>query len=438
MPILIMFYEAAPVIEPTNNDNEEEEFIVEDVLGSDFENYTSNFPLINTPIKIEVGTKFHSMEIAVHFMEQYAFQNNFAIFKHKNEKFSDGTNRKRVFKCDLGGRYIEKSSRPILGKEKSKGSKKQGCMWQININKRVNSPIVTVTSFNNEHNHEISIETVKFATTYKKFSEEIMELIEFYVVHGRCDAGTIRNLLKPKYPDRVFLTQDLGNAIQRIKQEKGLNLGDAASLLMKLLELQANDPAWFVKPLIDDTSNRLIGIFWMSPEQRERWSKYYDIIIHDNTARTNKYNYPLSLFILIDNYNKSRLAAQAFMQDERQESYEWLLQCCLEACEIPLLTFVTDSDPAMIAAISTVFPETHHMQCLYHLYQNLPKNLRSCLGSSLYKEFLKDFKEIQQSHCESVFEQRSQGIIEKYEAGSKYITTMLLNRKHTWVKCFTS
>ncbi|CAB5367956.1 unnamed protein product [Rhizophagus irregularis] len=56
----------------------------------------------------------------------------------------------------------------------------------------------------------------------------------------------------------------------------------------------------------------------MSPEQRERW-----------------------------------LAAQAFIQDEKQESYEWLLRCCLEACEIPPLTFVTDADPAMIAAIST-------------------------------------------------------------------------------------
>ena len=183
-------------------------------------------------------------------------------------------------------------------------------------------PIVTVTSFNNKHNHEISTETVNFATTYKCFSEEIMEQIEYYVVHSRCDAGTIRNLLQPKYPDRVFLTQDLENAIQKIKREKGLNLGDATSLLTKLLELQANDPAWFVRPLIDNTSNRLIGIFWMSPEQRERWSKFHDIIIHDNTARTNKYNYPLSLFILIDNYNKSRLAAQALLQDERQESYE--------------------------------------------------------------------------------------------------------------------
>ena len=126
------------------------------------------------------------------------------------------------------------------------------------------------------------------------------------------------------------------------------------------------------------------------------------------------------------------------MQDERQESYEWLLQCCLEACEIPPLTFVTDGDPTMVAAISKVFPKTHHMQCLYHLYQNLPKNLCSYLGLSLYQEFLKDFKKIQCSYCESVFEKRIEGIVEKYEVGSKYITTMLLNRKHTWVKCFTS
>ena len=132
------------------------------------------------------------------------------------------------------------------------------------------------------------------------------------------------------------------------------------------------------------------------------------------------------------------MAAQAFLQDERQETYEWLFRYCLEACEIPPLTFVTDGDPAVIAAISIVFSETRHMQCLYHLYQNFSKNLRSCLGKSLYQDFLKDFKVIQRSHCESVFERRSQGISEKYEAEKKYITTMLLNRKYTWVKCFTS
>ncbi|CAG8494567.1 8411_t:CDS:2 [Funneliformis caledonium] len=89
-------------------------------------------------------------------------------------------------------------------------------------------------------------------------------------------------------------------------------------------------------------------------------------------------------------------------QDKRQKLYEWLLRCCLEICEIPLLIFVTDADPAIIATISIVFSETHHMQCLYHLYQNLSKNLHSCLGSLLYQEFLKDFKGIQHSYCENL------------------------------------
>ena len=97
--------------------------------------------------------------------------------------------------------------------------------------------------FNEEHNYEISVEILKFATAYKNFSEEIIEQIEFYVVHGRCNAITIRNLLQLKYPDHIFLTQDLENAIQRIKRKKGLNLGDVASLLIKLLEFQASDPA---------------------------------------------------------------------------------------------------------------------------------------------------------------------------------------------------
>ncbi|CAB5195622.1 unnamed protein product [Rhizophagus irregularis] len=382
-----MISEVIPPVESSNHnnhdnneDNESTTPFAENILGSNFKDCVGSLPLINTLIKLEVGTSFYSMTIAVHYIEQFALQNNFAIFKHKSEKFLDGTCRKKVLKCDLGGRYTQKLLRPTSDKMTMKGSKKQG---------------LTVTQFHSEHNHEISTETLQFAPTYRTFPEEIMDQIEFYVIHGRCDALMVRNLLQSKYPDCVFLTQDLGNAIQKIKQKNGISLGGAASLLLKLLDLQANNPAWFVKPLLDDT-----------------------------------------IFILIDNYNKSRLAAQAFLQDERQESYEWLLRCCLEACEISPLTFVTDGDPAMIAAVSTVFPEAHHMQCLFHLYQNLPKNLRSCLGSSLYQEFLKDFRAVQRSHCEKVFEQKSQNLVEKYAAGERYISTVLLNQKHTWVVPF--
>ena len=97
-----MSCEVESVIDSPNNDsssdsNDEEldNDVTENILGFEFRDCVGGFPLINTSIEIEVGTKFHSMEIAVHFIEQYALQNNFAIFKHKIEKFIDGTCRKK-------------------------------------------------------------------------------------------------------------------------------------------------------------------------------------------------------------------------------------------------------------------------------------------------------------------------------------------------------
>ena len=123
---------STPSTEPSNDNeelvNENNIPFVGNILGSEFENYIGNLPSINTSFEIKVGTRFSSMSIAVHFIEQYAFQKHFAVYKHKSETFLDGTCRKRVFKCDLGGKYNEKLSRPTLGKRKNKGSKKQECM----------------------------------------------------------------------------------------------------------------------------------------------------------------------------------------------------------------------------------------------------------------------------------------------------------------------
>ena len=175
----------------------------------------------------------------------------------------------------------------------------------------------------------------------------------------------------------------------------------------------------------------------MSPQQRERWLHFNDIIIHDNTAKINKYNYPLNLFIVIDNFNKSRLAAQAFLANERQESYVWLLQACLEATSIQPKTFVTDADPAMLVASSIVFNQSHHMLCLYHLYQNLSKNLRPCLGTQ-YQNFLSNFKHIQKSLMEEVFNKRSHGLIDRYPEGRKYVSDRFPDKENMWAKCFIS
>jgi hypothetical protein len=68
--------------------------------------------------------------------------------------------------------------------------------------------------------------------------------------------------------------------------------------------------------------------------------------MHDNTCKTNRYNRPLSLFVTSDNNLKTRIVAQAIVDDETQFSYEWVFQFVKEATGVAPKVFVTDGDPA--------------------------------------------------------------------------------------------
>ncbi|GES93824.1 protein FAR1-related sequence 5-like [Rhizophagus clarus] len=306
------------------------------------------------------------------------------------------------------------------------------------MSKPHNSDFIHITFMDLEHNHKILADNARFVTTFRKFNQSILNEIERAVVYRRCDAYTIRNLLQPLYPNQLFLTQDLSNAIQKIKHEKQITGSDTSQLLKFLLEQQKEEPMMFVQPLINVDSNRLCGIFWMTANQIILWSRYSDVVLHDNTSRTNKYNFPLSLFILVDNDGKSRLGAQAFLNDETQESYEWILQQTLDVTGIEPKVIITDMDPAMDVACQTTYSNAYHVHCIWHMAQNLPKRLKNKLGTTDFKEFIHDFWKTRNSLCVEVFEQRFQTLLNKFPNGNDYLHDPIYLTQHSWVRAFTS
>ena len=90
-------------------------------------------------------------------------------------------------------------------------------------------------------------------------------------------------MLQSLFSNQLFLTQDLTNAIQKIKREKKIVGSDASHLLKFLLKQQKEEPMMVVQPLINVNSNRLSSIFWMMANQILLWSRYSDIILHNNT-----------------------------------------------------------------------------------------------------------------------------------------------------------
>ena len=84
---------------------------------------------------------------------------------------------------------------------------------------------------------------------------------------------------------------------------------DAGTLLKRLYDKKDKDPRWIISMKLDSVTGSLIHIFWMTPEQQILWLRYHDVIMHDNTCKTNRYNRLLSLFITPDNNLKARIVA---------------------------------------------------------------------------------------------------------------------------------
>ncbi|EXX66078.1 hypothetical protein RirG_127270 [Rhizophagus irregularis DAOM 197198w] len=156
-----------------------------------------------------------------------------------------------------------------------------------------------------------------------------MDKIEIMTKHANLSITVQHNLLKARFPKINYTDSDLSNAIQRIKIISRSNMhNDASDLLIGLVQKKQENPHFFLKFELD-ADNRLVRVFWMTPEQIILWIKYHDVIINDNTAKTNMYNMPLSLFVGIDNNGRTRLLAQAIVSDETFETYQWILQCAL-------------------------------------------------------------------------------------------------------------
>ena len=228
---------------------------------------------------------------------------------------------------------------------------------------------------------------------------------------------------------------DLTNAIRKFKTHHD-ETQDASRLLTTLIDRKAHDPEWVVEFELDN-ENWLTRLFWMSPAQVILWLEYHDVILNDNTAKTNHYQMSLSLFLIVDNNTWSRLVAQALVSDETTESYTWILECTKKATMAEPLVFVTDADPAADAAVCQIYESTYQIHCIFHISENLPKNLKSKLHDQ-YESFVHDFFLCRNSLCEENFYEQWSKLTEKYNNVKDYLMRALYPSRQAWARAFTS
>ena len=333
-------------------------------------------------VALKTGDLFSDWESVQMIIDSYAKQNGFVVNKGRKDldPIDKSIMRRRGYVCWKSGNHQSKKVENIsLHRECT--SYKTDCPWQASFYLSKNTNLIRLTKFIQDHNHQCDPKTIEFAPKNLQLPQQIIDKIEHYTTNGNLGAEQQYKLLVREYPQHKIAKKNLYNAIQRFRGVRIHDETDAATMLLYLLKQREDDPDYVVIPRLEGPANELTGLFWMTSQQcNDLWPKFHDVIVYDTTSKTNRYEMALSLFVAIDNNYKTRIVAQALTKYENQTDFNWILQCTLQATNnLPPKVLFTDSDPAIIAAVQVVYPQTRHLLCIYHLLENVKKKAKSKL-----------------------------------------------------------
>lgn len=354
----------------------------------------------------------------------------------RNKDSNDHTiTRRKSFRCSLSGNY-EARKKIDQNEHRVRDSNKIGCEWHCNFKLPKTEQQIRCTTLVDVHNHELNpTEIAHLNARYRQFNEDMIQDLRFFT---DCKVAPIIQLeiLKKKHPHHVFHKQDVYNSIYKLRENCKNEYPDTGSLLNSLFEKMTEDPNWKVFIHHSGNERRLSGIFWMSSEQQDLYHRFHDVLLNDNTCKTNKYNMYLSVFIVRDNYGRFRNVANALVEDEMASTYTWILQCLMKATNnIAPKSFWTDSEPGLINAASHVFPLSPHFYCLFHIWQNIIKHLKAKLGENFHS-FSKAFYSCRNALSVEVFEQKWKSMIDLFPECQSYMTKTLYPNRSSWAKSY--
>ena len=197
--------------------------------------YTEISNVENDSTGLYTGKTLSSWTICDQFINNWGKSKGFGVVKDKVVK--DGNDiRRRMYICEHGRKYTSKST-------KETSTKKMLCPWHVNAScPKVNNPdsAIFINKIVDEHNHDLNIEAVAFRED-KKFSNEMMDDVQFLTQHCRMGATAQRRFLEGKYPSHTFFSQDIYAAIKRFRPTAKTLSNDAAQMSDWLDEQKERD-----------------------------------------------------------------------------------------------------------------------------------------------------------------------------------------------------
>ncbi|XP_076959246.1 protein FAR1-RELATED SEQUENCE 5-like [Bidens hawaiensis] len=298
------------------------------------------------PVK---GMLFSSIDQAFDFYSEYANKSGFGVRKG-GSYMHDGVIKTKYFPCCKEGHKPTKSfdskgdcnesSKPFY-KRRKRPTIRCGCRAHVQL-KYVDGVVFEVNDFVEGHNHRMVADSdMQFVRSARKLThvqeEAIYEL-------SNMNLGPVKafNLMRTQY-----------SSFEKRLCAKRTFSSDYS------FDYDVND------------DRELIRVFWADEISKSNYLAFGDIISFDATFKTNKYKMIFVPFTAIDNHCHSVTVGAGLLASETIKSYTWLLQMLLKSFGSASKVVVTDQDLAMKQAIASVFPNSRHRLCMWHIMKKV-------------------------------------------------------------------
>uniref|UniRef100_A0A7N0U988 MULE transposase domain-containing protein n=1 Tax=Kalanchoe fedtschenkoi TaxID=63787 RepID=A0A7N0U988_KALFE len=265
-----------------------------------------------------IGLVVESDEAAYALSNDYARKIGFSIRRGNKDIMLKG-NKNAEKKCNRSySRNITRSGCPTF------------IQFSIDRNGRY-----TVRHHEMEHNHVFSDIRERHLMRSQRFiSDEQIELLKSFRKCGIKLSNAIR-FLKCQYggsPNIGFINIDAYSALGNLDC-KTFNGSDA------------------------NEDGHLCGFYWRDGIMKKDYDLFGDLLIHDTTYQTNKYDMICGPFVGMNHHTNNVMFGCGFITNKRVESFVWLFQLFLKSMgDKAPITIMTDESAAMAAGINKVFP----------------------------------------------------------------------------------
>ena len=253
----------------------------------------------------------------------------------------------------------------------------------------------------------------------------------------------IKRVLKEKFQKEVTL-QKLKNLMRKIPADDDYGHIDFEEYFTTL-EVDGGLVDW-----LDDPDGSVRCMTFVSPKMLKAFQTSDPPLIQlDTTFELEEARYKLMAAVYLNpTTNKSEVAFMALMSDETNKTMEFAISSFKQICLRYTLIFIVDKDFGQLAVLSSLFPESRILLCIFHAIKFI-KNLVATAPVVVEKKkaILDQFKTTLYSNTEEIFQEENAkflkvcGNITVKSGGNQtslaaYYLRNWKSCESMWVRCF--